>query len=172
MERAIRLLVIAAVTAIGVLGAAAPASAGGWAITSLDEMPSPRAGEDVAIGFTILQHGVTPVAVDDVRIEVTSASGTTVTFPAVPDGPVGHYVATVVFDEPGAATWTVHQGWFGEQQLGTITVGGASAGGGSFRAPGAIRFGLPVLAALLAAVAVGDALAARRRRSGPRTSVA
>ena len=34
---------------------------GGWAVITLDELPaSPRAGETMSVGFTVLQHGITP----------------------------------------------------------------------------------------------------------------
>ncbi|HSG44422.1 MAG TPA: hypothetical protein VLA72_14830 [Anaerolineales bacterium] len=41
---------------------AAPVFAGGWAIISLDELPTKVvAGEPFKVGFTVLQHGQTPM---------------------------------------------------------------------------------------------------------------
>ena len=148
----------------------APASAGGWAVSTLDEVPSPRAGEAVDVGFTIRQHGVTPVNVDgEVGVELTAPTGRTAFFSAGQAGAVGHYVARVVFAVDGEFHWAVRQDWFGEQDLGTIEVaraGGVSAAAisGGYRWPGVVRVGLLVVAGLLASVAVTDIAASRRRR--------
>ena len=41
---------------------AIPAFAGGWAVITLDELPTNVvAGEPLTIGFTVLQHGKTPM---------------------------------------------------------------------------------------------------------------
>ncbi|HEX6658133.1 MAG TPA: hypothetical protein VF065_08625, partial [Ilumatobacter sp.] len=77
------------------------ASAGGWAVSTLDEVPAPAPGEAVTVGFTIRQHGVAPVNIDDVGVEVTGPSGDIEVFPATQEGAVGHYVADVVFGEVG-----------------------------------------------------------------------
>ena len=67
----------AALTALVILaGFGSPASAGGWAIGSIDAVPNAQAGHTVEVGFTILQHGVTPVDVaDDVGLEIVLADG-------------------------------------------------------------------------------------------------
>ncbi|MEO5901380.1 MAG: hypothetical protein ABIR68_14810 [Ilumatobacteraceae bacterium] len=167
---------------------AGQASAGGWAVTTLDPVPAARVGEAVPVGFVIRQHGVTPVQLvgDDgpdaeLGIEVRTASGRAEFFPASASGPVGHYTADVVFREAGDLTWSVHQGWFGPQDLGVVTViaasvapvasvaavaGAAAAGGGSVSRhdwPAPVRLGLPLLALGATAVAVGDAVRSRRR---------
>jgi hypothetical protein len=142
-------------------------SAGGWAVTTLDSTPVARVGDVVPVGFVIRQHGVTPVHLDgEVGIEVRSPSGSVEFFAASPSGPVGHYVADVVFREAGAVTWSVHQGWFGPQELGVIAVA-KDAGSGSVSRhhwPDVVRLGLPVLALGAAAVAVGDVVRSRSRR--------
>lgn len=120
MRRFVTGLVIAA--GLSVVGSP-PAGAGGWAVTTLDPLAAtPVAGEEVDVGFTIRQHGVRPVAVDDVSIVVTDTSGGTNSFVAVPEGPVGHYVAAVTFPAGGAQRWHVEQGWFGPQDLGVVEV--------------------------------------------------
>ena len=109
------------------LGLASPALAGGWAVSTLDSVPSPHAGEAVQVGFVIRQHGVTPVNPDGkVGITVSSSSGDETYFPATAEGEVGHYVAEVVFSEPGTFNWTLHQGWFEAQDLGQIEVTAAA----------------------------------------------
>jgi hypothetical protein len=146
-----------------------PASAGGWAVSTVDALPVPRAGMPVDVGFTIRQHGVRPVNVDDVGIELREGNGRTTFLPAEQQGAVGHYVARVVFPTDGGYRWAIRQGWFGAYDLGAIDVGrreavaGAGASGGHrWSAP--TRAGLLALAGLLTAVTIGDLVAARRRR--------
>lgn len=155
------LALVAVVAAVG--AGASSASAGGWAITTLDAVPSPSASEPFDVGFTILQHGTTPVDLEGVAINVELASGTTERFPAAQQGAPGHYVATVVLPADGDYTWSVQPGWFEEQPLGTLTVGAAAAAGGGGGAPGALAPALALLAVLLGAVAVVDLVRTRRR---------
>ena len=50
----------------------APAAlAGGWAVSTIDPMATPAAGAPIDVGFTIRQHGMTPVDLADVAIAVT-----------------------------------------------------------------------------------------------------
>ena len=160
--------VLVLVAALGIVaGETAVASAGGWAVASIDAVPTPRAGASEVVGFTILQHGVTPVdllddAGNEVGIELVSDDGSIDFFPAVSGGAVGHYLATVRFDEAGDHEWSIRMGWFGSQALGTVTVTGAgsSAAGSSWPAA---RVALSVLAAALAAGAAVDLWSSRRR---------
>lgn len=110
------------------LALGAPALAGGWAVTTLDQLPPDlKATETYAIGYTIRQHGVTPVTPDRLegttQIQVTSPDGAkTLRYQGVPDGAPGHYVAKVIFPYDGKWTWRVTQGWFAPQELGSIDV--------------------------------------------------
>ena len=153
-----RLLTALAVAAGLAVAGSAPAGAGGWAVTTLDSLDSPLPGEHVDVGFTIRQHGVTPVAVDDVAILVTDARGETESFTAHAAGSVGHYVAAVTFPAAGSYRWSVEQGWFGPQDLGTVRVGvsAAAVGPSSDRWPLAWRAGLPLLAMVLLLAAAVD----------------
>jgi hypothetical protein len=165
-----KLLVPLAAGAAALLPLAVPhaVDAGGWAVTTLDPMAAaPAPGEPVDVGFTIRQHGVTPVIVDGVRIMVTDASGGTEAFAARPEGSTGHYVAAVTFPDAGAYQWTVVQGWFGPQDLGSIDVQptATSADVGVQRWPLVWRVVLPFLAAILALAALFD-----RRRRVPATA--
>jgi hypothetical protein len=164
-----KLLVPLAAGVAALLPLAAPdaVDAGGWAVTTLDPMAAPAPGEPVDVGFTIRQHGVTPVAVDDVRLTVTDATGATEAFAARPEGATGHYVAAVTFPAAGAYRWTVEQGWFGPQELGTIDVQplAAPADPGVERWPLVWRVVLPFLAVTLALAAIFD-----RRRRVPATA--
>lgn len=127
--RKITVLAGALLAAVAIIGSASPAPAGGWAVSSLDATPAPVSGEEVQVGFTVRQHGVTPVNPEGkVGIEVRSDSGSVVEFLARPEGPTGHYVADVTFPEAGRFTWQVLQGWFQPMDLGTIDVIAAEPG--------------------------------------------
>lgn len=145
--------------AVALLAALAPtAMAGGWAVTTLDAVPAGvRAAQSLSIGFTIRQHGVTPVRAEAyggqvaIRIRADMA-GPPVTFPARADGAVGHYLAEVRFPSAGLWTWEVEQGPFAPQPLGTVTVEG----------PVAMPAATPAVAPAPAARAAGvDAVASR-----------
>ncbi|MDP2292069.1 MAG: hypothetical protein Q8M22_12840 [Actinomycetota bacterium] len=166
-----RTLVGLLVALLAILGLGGTAAAGGWAVTTLDATPVPVPGEPVDVGFTIRQHGVTPVDIaDGVAIEVVAADGTVQRFPAERQGVVGHYVASVVFPAAGDFNWSVIQGSFGPQDLGVLSVdaatSGAVAGAGSeHRFPAVLRYGLIALAVCLAAFAIVDFVSSRRRRT-------
>jgi hypothetical protein len=100
-------------------------------MSSLDD-PSvvPIAGQEVEVGFTILQHGETPVNPEEglVGIRLEPESGPAIIVKAAPVGAVGHYVATVTAPSPGTYTWSVLQGWFEPHDLGTVEVVALAAG--------------------------------------------
>jgi hypothetical protein len=72
--------------AVLVLLAGAPSAlAGGWALTSLDPLAGPpRAGEVTRVGYTVLQHGVRPVAVAGTGIRIAGPGGAERLFPGRP----------------------------------------------------------------------------------------
>jgi hypothetical protein len=101
-----------------------PAMAGGFAVTTFDQLPTTfRAGESYRLGYTVRQHGVTPLPGLTTRIVAQqAASGVTEIFIGTADGPAGHYAAIVRLPSEGAWLWQVEQGPFAPQQLGTLTV--------------------------------------------------
>lgn len=160
-------LSIATVIGVGLLAPGATASAGGWAVASLDSLPRATAGERAQIGFTILQHGVSPAELTDgVGVVIVHEDGAVENFPAQGDGVAGHYVATVTFPR-GAGTyqWSVRMGWFGEHDLGTLTVGGPADTTSSSAWQGARWVMLAATGALASTMLVDLALAKRRRTS-------
>jgi hypothetical protein len=109
----------------GILAFSSPVVlAGGWAVSTLDELPSEfRAGQTYRIGYTIRQHGLTPYATSQTAIVIRSAaSADTRRFAAVADGATGHYLAPVEFPTAGEWRWEVEQGPFAPQPLGSIQV--------------------------------------------------
>lgn len=118
-----RLTLALAVFALALGALATPALAGGWAVTTFDDMPGQIvSGKDYTLGYTIRQHGSTPINVAKTEILAVAASGRTLSFPGKPEGAVGHYVAAVFFPAGGTYTWQVTQGDFAPQDLGTITI--------------------------------------------------
>ena len=80
------------------LGFAVPVFAGGWAVITLDELPSNSvAGEPLRIGFTVLQHGRTPMTNFEPTVTAGLALDEKLVVYAEPEGKPGHYVATLTF---------------------------------------------------------------------------
>lgn len=115
-----------AASAVILLVSAAPAWAGGWAVTSFENAPDEFvAGETYALRYTILQHGVNPIDIEETSVVLRSTSGTaTETFVAAPTGDPGRYVAEVTIPAEGTWTWEVTQGWFAPQPLGLMEIAG------------------------------------------------
>jgi hypothetical protein len=169
-----------ALVCIGLAVALVPSVfAGGWAVTTLDALPSEiRAGQSYSIGYVIRQHGQTPYTNAQTAIEIRSSDREPPTrFRARPEGAAGHYVAEVIFPSAGEWRWDVDQTPFEPQRLGTLTVLPAAlatqpsepalAGGDSSVVQGgwptALRIGVPVaLAVVIALAAVGAATAHTR----------
>jgi ABC-type multidrug transport system fused ATPase/permease subunit len=107
-----------------ILAVVLPALAGGFAVTTFDQLPTTfRAGESYRLGYTVRQHGVTPVPGLTTRIIAQqAATGVTEIFAGTADGLAGHYAATVRLPSDGVWLWHVEQGPFAPQQLGTLTV--------------------------------------------------
>ena len=118
-----RLTLALAVLALALAALATPALAGGWAVTTFDDMPGQFvSGKEFALGYTIRQHGATPINVAKTEILAVAVSGRTLSFPGKSEGAVGHYVATVFFPAGGTYTWQVTQGDFAPQDLGKLTI--------------------------------------------------
>src|SRR5262245_9303995 len=99
-----------------------PASAGGWAVGTLDDAsPALQAGKPTIVGYTIRQHGRTPVDLDGTGIRMRSAAtGEVREFPGHQSGAVGHYVAEVVAPAAGEWSWELDMADFRLQPLGTV----------------------------------------------------
>jgi hypothetical protein len=162
------------------LAIATAAFAGGYAIANLDSTPQPRAGEATTLGFTVLQHGVTPVTGGDVGVNARNdATGESLTTKARPEGKPGHYVATLTFPSAGTWTWGITLEALQMQSkfppLTVLPAVGAPAPAAPAAAePASVPSGLPAQAiagaAVLAALIVGAGyLFLRRRPSVVRT---
>ena len=85
-----------------------PAFAGGWAVITLDELPSNVvAGQPLTIGFTVLQHGQTPLTGLSPTITTNLYKEEEFTVTAGPEGKPGHYAATLTFPKEGDWQWSI-----------------------------------------------------------------
>lgn len=155
---------IATIAGIAAIGLAVPgtSSAGGWVVVSLDSTPVVEADRDVAVGFTVLRHGVTPESWDDLEIVITRRDGGVHRFDAVQQGAVGHHVATINVPDDGDYGWKV-VGPFVDAELGTLIVNDAPSGGAGWRWD-ALQWGTASLALAMALLAIVDFRRTRRRR--------
>ena len=66
------------------------------------------AGKATVLGFTVLQHGVTPAPWEQPTVHLTEvATGRTIEAAATSDGADGHFTATTTVPTSGFWTWTV-----------------------------------------------------------------
>lgn len=110
--------------------AAWPARAGGWATVTLDApLAEARAGESLRVGFTVKQHGVTPIhdAYGE-RVALTIRAwlpkkGMEVQFTAQKDlAKVGHFTADLTFPSAGVWEWEAIPAPFAGSPLPDVTV--------------------------------------------------
>jgi cytochrome c2 len=158
-----------------VLATAVPAMAGGWAVITLDSLPQGVApGAAFNIGFTVRQHGRTPLSHLDPAPLVQArneSTGEVVQVTASDDGLPGHYSAEIVLPSRGKWRWGIQAFGPGPQPMPPIVVAGGGASAiAAATVPtlfSAATSGEPASAvpAILAAVlaAAGIALAVRRR---------
>src|SRR5688572_27411711 len=99
-----------------------PAFAGGWATLTLDEYPTDVvAGESFQIGFTILQHGVTPVTgITPIISGTLTGAKESISVMAAEEGENGHYVASLNFPKGGEESWKIDS--FGMQVMPSLSV--------------------------------------------------
>jgi hypothetical protein len=138
------------------LSVASVASAGGWAVTTLDSLSGTFvAGQTYRIGFVMRQHGVTPFSGATPAIVVTRGA-TQLEFAARAEGVPGHYVADVTFPSDGDWAWSVDQSPFPMRQaLGTLSVAAPDGVSVRPRPPAELAFvGLLALGALGAGLAL------------------
>jgi len=99
-----------------------PVFAGGWAVITLDELPTNIvAGEPLTIGFTVLQHGKTPMTDLEPTVTAGSSLDEKLVVNAKPVGKPGHYVATLTFPKEGEWKWSI-QAFTMDQPMPVLTV--------------------------------------------------
>ena len=144
--------------------------AGGWAVATMDPLSAVTSGEELSVGFRLLQHGRTPVDAAEwpgARIGVAVRAADEEWFvPAEMDGGPGHFVASVDVPEDIASlslSVQMHDGLVVDEEWVDVGVT-TSAESGSAPAWPLPLFAIVVL--VCAAVFVFDL------RSGRRSAVA
>lgn len=103
-----------------------PVFAGGWAVITLDELPSNIvAGQPFTVGFTVLQHGKTPMLDLQPTITANLNKEQELVIDAKPEGKPGHYVATVTLPKEGDWQWSI-QAFSMDQNMPVLSVAAAS----------------------------------------------
>ena len=107
-----RKLLVAPLALGFVLSTGTAALGGGWAVTEFDRpLPAFVAGEEYVVGFTVLQHGVTPRWTEEAGLRLTHPDrDAPIVFPGEPSGDVGHFEAVVVLPAGGMWDLEVDQG--------------------------------------------------------------
>lgn len=126
MARLISFVAALGLAALLAGGLGTTVAAGGWAVTTFDQLPPEFiAGQTYHLGYTIRQHGVTPLRVDHTAVIAVPKAGQELSFPGRPEGDLGHYVVDLAFP-PGSYTWRVTQQPFMAQELGALVVGASA----------------------------------------------
>jgi len=113
------------------LGFVFPVFAGGWAVVTLDELPSNVVvGKPLRIGFTVLQHGRTPMTELEPTITAKLSFDEKLVVYAEPEGKPGHYMATLTFPKAGKWEWSI-QAFTMDQSMPVLTVAAPSAASAS-----------------------------------------
>jgi hypothetical protein len=125
--RAFRILLVVGALLATIVLPAAPARAGGWAVTALDPLPQRlQAGRAYTVGYWVLQHGSHPYEGDlgQTGLKLVNDRGRVATFQGVALPEPAHFAAAIAI--PHAGRWQLYgqQGVFDEYQVGTLTVPG------------------------------------------------
>jgi hypothetical protein len=174
MRRLVRSLALGSLAALLLAGTA---TAGGWGSAVVDPIQGdpPRAGEPTTIGFTLLQHGQTPVDWGAPTVTFTHpGSGQAVTAAARMEGDAGHWVVQVTLPADGAWAMAVqHDLEVSVTGSGTVTVGPIGTAGEAASTAAAVQPALLLAGAfgfllLLAVGTMGFVLIRRGRLQGAR----
>lgn len=100
-----------------------PVFAGGWALISLDELPTNViAGQPVKVGFTVLQHGKTPMTDLTPTISASLDQEAKIVVEAKAEGKPGHYTAVLTFPKEGDWVWVI-EAFTMSQKMPVLSVG-------------------------------------------------
>lgn len=103
-----------------------PVFAGGWAVITLDELPTNViVGEEFTVGFTVLQHGKTPMTDLSPIVIANLNKDSQFKVIAEEEGKPGHYTATLKFPREGEWNWTI-EAFSMQQKMPTLSVAAPS----------------------------------------------
>ena len=151
---------------------AVPVFAGGWAVITLDELPTDVvAGEPLTIGFTVLQHGQTPMTDLHPIVVANLHKETEFKTIAEAEGKPGHYTATLTFPKEGEWSWSI-QAFTMDQKMPMLTVAApaiAAANPPVIVEERTASFASPMILVSAAVLALGlaGAVVGYRRKSRP-----
>ena len=151
---------------------AVPVFAGGWAVITLDKLPTDVvAGEPLTIGFTVLQHGQTPMTDLHPIVVANLHKETEFKTIAEAEGKPGHYTATLTFPKEGEWSWSI-QAFTMDQKMPMLTVAApaiAAANPPVIVEETAASFASPMILVSAAVLALGlaGAVVGYRRKSRP-----
>jgi hypothetical protein len=104
-----------------------PVLAGGWAVITLDELPTDViAGESLTVGFTVRQHGITPMNGIDPTVTARLSKNDEFVVHAEAEGKPGHYTAALTFPTEGKWEWSI-QAFTMDQPMPTLRVAATAA---------------------------------------------
>lgn len=146
MRKAITALATAALLAI-----ASTALAGGWAVTSFENLPeSFEAGTTYSLDYTVRAHGQTPIDSGASHLMFRNFDADeSVRFDAVNHGD-GTYTVEIALPVEGSWQWDVTSEGWGTQELGAVEVAASGAVASGSGIVGVLKVVLP-LATLIAA---------------------
>lgn len=142
-----------------------PATAGGWAAITLDQLPEGVvAGDPFEISFSVRQHGVRPMAGLTPLIHFSHIESTdTISVAAREQGPTGHYAAELTLPHPGAWNWSIEAFSMNQPMPPVQVLSTSSAQTSNLLA----RPSLPLLVGILGLSGAAAALALSLRRRTP-----
>jgi hypothetical protein len=147
-----------------------PTFAGGWAVITLDELPTDVvAGDPLTIGFTVLQHGKTPMTDLSPIIVANLHKDTEFKVIAEAEGEPGHYTATLTFPKEGEWNWSI-QAFTMDQKMPMLTVAASAvAAPPMVEETAAMPSASPMIlvSAVVLALGLAGALVGYRRKSRP-----
>ena len=154
------------------------AFAGGWAVVTLDHLPSQIiAKQPVTIGFMVRQHGVAPVGELAPTIKAAKlGTNESLTVTAKPDEVRGHYTASITFPSEGTWSWEIDAFSFPQPMPPLNVLAAAPAKAPLVGQPATTAqpssnalAGLPLMVGVVAAIGIAGALVywlGTRRRLG------
>lgn len=126
-----RIRIALGLTLLICLLSAVPVFAGGWAVITLDGLPTDVvAGEPLTIGFTVMQHGKTPMTDIEPTVTAKRSASEKLVVSAEPQGKPGHYVATLTFPKEGDWEWSI-QAFTMDQAMPVLKVAAPLASSGN-----------------------------------------
>ena len=134
-----------------------PVFAGGWAVITLDRLPTGViASEPFTVGFTVLQHGKTPLADINPTITATLSESESFVVQAKPEGKTGHYSATLTFPKEGNWSWSI-QAFTMDQAMPELNVAAPTVASAAQRPDGETRPISPLVIVRILALVIGSA---------------